>query len=78
MQKGATKIRNKTPKTYSRPSSREQREYRVPMTFMVSVSIKLKIQTCPYVIEKKKKNKKNRTFQYTQTTYRNKLQKTYI
>ena len=37
---------NKTPPKYSRPSSRGHRKYRVQMTFLVTVSIKLKIQTC--------------------------------
>ena len=46
-QKGVNEIKNKTPKRYSQPSSRGHREYRVRMTFLVSVSIKLKIQTCP-------------------------------
>ena len=46
-QKGVSGTNSKTPKKYSRPSSRGHREYRERMTFLVSVSIKLKIQTCP-------------------------------
>ena len=46
-QKGVSETNSKTPKKYSRPSSRGHREYMVRMTFLVSVSIKLKIQTCP-------------------------------
>ena len=45
--KGVNEIKNKPPKRYSQPSSRGHREYRVRMTFLVSVSIKLKKQTCP-------------------------------
>ena len=46
MQKRAINTRNKTPKKYSRLSSRRHRKYKVPMTFLVYVSIKLKLQTC--------------------------------
>ena len=57
MQKRANKTRNKSPKTYSQLSPRGHREYRVPMTFLVSISIKLKYRHVPDVIEKKKKKR---------------------
>ena len=44
-QKGISETNSKTPQKYSRLSSRGHREYRVRMTFLVSVSTKLKIQT---------------------------------
>ena len=47
MLKRTSRTKTKTPKKYSRPSLRGHREYRVQMTFLVSVSIKLKILTCP-------------------------------
>ena len=47
MQIKASKTKSETPKKYSRPSSKGHREYKVQMTFLVSFSIKLKIQTCP-------------------------------
>ena len=46
-QKGVNETKNKTLKRYSRPSSRGRRENWVRMTFLVSVRIKLKMQTCP-------------------------------
>ena len=42
-QKGVSETNSKTLKKYSRPSSRRHLEYRVPMTFLVSVSIKIKV-----------------------------------
>ena len=51
-QKGVNEIKNKTPKKYSQPSSNGHREYRVRMTFLVSVSIKLKIQTGKNILVK--------------------------
>ena len=46
MQKRTNKTRNKTHKKYSRPSSWGHRKYREPKTFLMPVSIKLKILTC--------------------------------
>ena len=41
-----SRTKRKTPKKYSRPSSRRvHRKYKVQMTFLVSVSIKLRIPT---------------------------------
>ena len=63
MQLRASRTKSKTPKKYSRPSTREHREYKVRMTFLVSVSVKLKIQTRPRrhwsEKEKKRKEKEN-------------------
>ena len=60
MQVKISKTMTKTPKKYSRPSSRGHRKYRVQMMFLVSISTKLKIQTCP---QRHLKGKKKRTFQ---------------
>ena len=57
MQIRASRTMSKTSKKYSWPSSRARCEYRVQMTFLVFVSVKLKIQTCLHVIEKEKKKK---------------------
>ena len=54
MQIRASRTKSKTPKKYSGPSSREQREYSVRMTF---VSIKLKLQTCTRCHSREKKKK---------------------
>ena len=49
------KNKNKTPKKYSQPSSRGHRECRVRMTFLIAVSIKQIIETCPRRNSKEKK-----------------------
>ena len=43
MQKRASKTKSKAPKKYSRPSSRGHYEYRVQITFLVPVSIKMSV-----------------------------------
>ena len=53
MKKRASRIKSKTLKKYLRPSTREHNEYRVRMTFLVSVSIKLKYRHVLDVIEEK-------------------------
>ena len=60
MQIRAIRTKSKTPQKYLRPSSRGHLEYRVGMTFLVSVSIKLKIPTCPrhHLRESEKKKRK--------------------
>ena len=47
MQIRASRTKSETPKKYSLLSSRGHHECRVQMTFLVSVSIKVKIQACP-------------------------------
>ena len=62
-QNGVNETKNKTLKRYSQSSSRGHREYSIRMTFLVSVSIKLKIQTCPR--RHYKERSKKRIFQQT-------------